>query len=599
MATETKEIIHGCSFLVEDHPLDLVFTREDFDEEQRMIGDLMKDFVVGSIEPRMEELEAKGKGLMPEILKEAGKLGLLGVDVPERFGGFEQKKAVSMLVAEMMARSGSFQVAHGGHCGIGTLPIVYFGTDEQKEKYLPRLASGEILGCYALTEAGSGSDALAARATAKLTEDGKHYVLNGEKMFITNGGFADLFIVFAKVDGEQFTAFILERDMEGLSQGAEEKKMGIRGSSTTTVVMEDVKVPVENVLGEIGKGHKIAFNILNVGRFKLGAGTVGGAYEAILDAIKYGKQRKQFGQPITDFGLIKHKIGEVAGRTYAAQSMVYRTAGYIDQNVATLDKDDPKYDEKVIDIAIRQYAVECSMLKVYGSEVLDYAVDEMVQIFGGYGFIEEYPAERCYRDSRINRIYEGTNEINRMIIAGEVLKKAAKNELPIFAQAKALLDELMGMPSFDDDVDDSFLSDQKKLVTQAKKAALLCLGTVAQELGDKLMAPWANEEVLAFLADVMMETYAMESAVLRSIKMKERGDDRAELAGKMTVLFCNDSISRIESSARDVLAAVADGDTLTMALVGLRRVVKRQPVNTVALRREVADVLIEAEVWPF
>jgi alkylation response protein AidB-like acyl-CoA dehydrogenase len=418
-------------------------------------------------------------------------------------------------------------------------------------------------------------------------------------MYITNAGFADLFIVFAKVDGEKFTAFILEKSMEGLKTGAEEKKLGIHGSSTRTLIMEDVKVPVENLLGEIGKGAKIAFNILNVGRFKLGAGTIGAAIDAILTGVKYGKQRQQFGHPITDFGLIKHKIGEAAGRIFAGRSMVYRTAGYIDQNIATLDKEDPAYDQKVVDIAIREYLGECSMMKVFGSEVLDYCVDENVQIHGGYGYSQDYPAERFYRDSRINRIFEGTNEINRMIVGGEVFKKAAKNTLPIFPQAKALLDELMGMPSLEEPPE-GFLADEALLVSKAKKSILLCMGALAQELGAKLSEPWAYEEVFALLADMIMDTYGMESALLRSRKMMERGEEeKAKIAGKMTTLFCNEALNRIEIWARNLLAAGLEGDMLTTTMVGLRRILKHQPVNTVTLRREIADVLIEKEHWPF
>ncbi len=593
-------IIKGCSFLTEDHPLEKVFIPEEFNDEEKMIGKLIYDFVEGSVLPQLDELESLKEGAMGATLKEAGKLGLLSVDVPEEFGGFAQTKAVSMLMAEKLAKSGSFQVAYGAHTGIGTLPIVYFGTKEQKQKYLPGLATGELLGAYALTEAGSGTDAMNAKSKAILSEDGSHYLLNGEKMFITNAGFADIFIVFAKVDGEKFTAFIMDKDMPGLSTGTEEKKLGIKGSSTRTLVMEDVKVPVENVLGRIGRGAQIAFNILNVGRFKLGAGAVGGAIHAIIDAVAYGKERHQFGQPITNFGMIKHKIGEGAARCFAAQSMVYRTAGYIDQNISTLDKSDEKYDAQTIDVGVREYMTECSMMKVFCSEVLDYCVDEAVQIYGGYGYSQEYAAERFYRDSRINRIFEGTNEINRMIIAGEMLKKGAKGELPVFAQAKALLDELMGMPSMDEDTDDGFMSEEKELVGKAKKAVLLGLGTVAQEMGEKLKNPMEHEEILGFLSDMIMDLYGMDSAVKRSEKLAARGEDEnAQIAAKLTKIFCNEAMHRIEIRGRDVLATAVAGDMLTTTLAGLRRTVKHNPVNTVTLRREVADILIEKEAWPF
>jgi alkylation response protein AidB-like acyl-CoA dehydrogenase len=598
-ATETLEIIRGGSFLVEEHPLDQVFIPEEFTEEEQMTGELVADFVDGSVVPVLDQLEAREPGVMEGLLKEAGKLGLFGADFPEAYGGFEQRKAVAMLVSAKLVRGGSFQVGFGCHTGIGSLPIVFFGTPEQRERYIPKMATGELLGAYALTEAGSGTDALAAKSTATLSEDGKHYVLNGEKMFITNAGFAGVFTVFAKVDGEHFTAFILEKEMEGLSTGAEEHKMGIKGSSTRTLVMQDVRVPVENVLGEIGRGHEIAFNILNVGRFKLGASAIGGAELAIVDAVRYGKQREQFGRPIVEFGLIKEKIGEAAARIFAAQSMVYRTAGYIDLNIATLDKKAPDYFKQVIDVGIREYVTECSMMKVFCTEVLDYCVDQAVQILGGYGYVEEYPAERYFRDARINRIWEGTNEINRMVAVGEILKKAAKNDLPIFSQAKALLGELMGLPSLDEEADDSFLADERKLVGKAKKTVLLALGTVAQQLGDKLKDPWANEEVLGFLADMVMDVYGMESSLMRSVKLMDRGEtDKAELAGLMTRLFCNDALHRLEIRARDVLSAVCEGDVLTTTLSGLRRTVKHTPVNTVTLRRRIADAVIEKEAWP-
>jgi alkylation response protein AidB-like acyl-CoA dehydrogenase len=598
-ATETMNIIRGGSFLVEEHPLDQVFIPEEFTEEERMTGDLANDFVDGTVLPKLEALEALEPGVMVGLIKEAGELGLLAVDLPEAYGGFEQRKAVAMLVCAKITRGGSFQVGFGCQTGIGSLPIVFFGTKEQRERYLPKMATGELIGCYALTEANSGTDALAAKSNAVLSEDGKHYVLNGEKMFITNAGFADVFIVFAKIDGDKFSAFILDKGMEGLSTGAEEKKMGIKGSSTRTVIMQDVKVPVENLLGEVGRGHEIAFNILNVGRFKLGAGAIGGAEVALIEAVQYGKQRKQFGRPIVEFGLLKQKIGESAARIFAAQSMVYRTAGYIDQNIATLDKKDPDYFKKVIEVGIREYATECSMMKVFCTEVLDFTVDQAVQIHGGYGYVEEYAAERNYRDARINLIWEGTNEINRMVATGEILKKAAKNELPIFAQAKALLGELMGFPGLDEEADDSFLADEKKLVTKAKKTVLLTLGTVAQQLGDKLKDPWGNEEVLGFLADMIMDVYGMESSVMRSLKLMDRDEkDKAELAGKMTRLFCNEALHRLEIRARDVLSAVSEGDVLTTTLSGLRRTVKHVPINTVALRREIADAIIEKEAWP-
>ncbi len=594
------ELIKGCSFLVEEHPLDKVFIPEEFSQEEKMIGDLVEKFVTGSVIPKSETLEALDEGVMAGLLKEAGMQGLLAVDVPEQYGGMALPKSVSMLVAEKLGESGSFQVGHGAHTGIGTLPIVYFGTDEQKAKYLPNLATGETLGAYALTEAGSGSDAMHARSKAVLDESGENFIINGEKMFITNAGFADIFIVFAQVDGEKFTTFIMDKDMPGLSVGPEEKKLGIKGSSTRTLIMEDVKVPKENVLGIIGRGAIIAFNILNIGRFKLGAGAIGSAAVTMMNSVRYGKGRTQFEHPITDFGFIKHKIGEMATRIYAGQSMVYRTAGYIDQNIAGMDTSDDQYYEKMIKHGIQEYMTECSMMKVFCSEVLDYCVDECLQIHGGYGYTQEYSAERYYRDSRINRIFEGTNEINRIIIAGDVLKKAAKNHLPIFAKAKGLLEELMGFPDLDMDEDDSFMASERVLVGKAKKAALLGLGTVAQELGGKLKAPMEHEEILGLLSDTITDIYAMESSVMRSLKLEKRGDDaQAKLAGEMTTLYCNDAIHRIDLRTRDLLAAVCAGDTLTTTLAGLRRIVKQQPLNTVALRRSIADQVIEKESWAF
>ncbi|MCP4547730.1 MAG: acyl-CoA dehydrogenase [bacterium] len=595
-----SDLIRGCSFLVEEHPLDMVFIPEEFSQEEKMIGDLVLKFVEGSVLPKLDGLEALEDGVMPGLLKEAGMQGLLAVDVPEQYGGMALSKAVGMLVAEKLGASGSFQVGHGAHTGIGTLPIVYFGTPEQKEKYLPKLAMGEWLGAYALTEAGSGSDAVAARAKAILSEDGTHYVLNGEKMFITNAGFADIFIVFAQVDGDKFTTFIMDKDMEGLSVGPEEKKLGIKGSSTRTLIMEDVKVPVENLLGRIGRGAAIAFNILNVGRFKLGAGAVGAAELCVMESVKYGKGRQQFKRPITDFGMIKHKIAEGAARVYAGRSMVYRTAGYIDRNIGRLDKSDEAYDNKMIDVGIREYMTECSMMKVFCSEALDYCADECVQIHGGYGYTQEYPAERFYRDSRINRIFEGTNEINRFIISGDVLKKAAKNQLPIFARAKEVVDELTSPPALDTgEAGDGFLAPEQKFIAQAKKTVLLALGTVAQEMGEKLKAPMDHEEVIALLSDMIMDVYAMESSVLRALKLQQRDDAvAAEMAGDLTRIYCNDAMNRLEIRGRETLAAVCEGDMLTTSLAGLRRVVKHTPINTVALRRKVADMLVDREIWP-
>jgi alkylation response protein AidB-like acyl-CoA dehydrogenase len=435
MLTET-DVLTGGQFLLDDTAPADVFTPEDFDETQRMIVDTVVEFVERSIMPHREELEFQKKvELGRTLLREAGEAGLLAVDVPEAYGGMGATKATTMIVAEYIARGGSFATTHGGHTGIGTLPIVYFGTSEQKEKYLPKLATGEIVGAYALSEPGAGSDALSARTTAVLSDDKMHYALNGAKQYITNAGYADVFIVFAKVDGEQFTAFIVDRDTPGLSIGAEERKMGIRGSSTCAVILEDVKVPVENVLGEIGRGHVVAFNILNVGRFKLGASAVGGCKITLEHAVPYVKQRQQFGHPLSDFGLIRAKIADIAARTYVSESIVYRTAGLLDRAIHTLDATAEDFDRNAIE-KVEEYTIECSIIKVFASESLALAAEEGLQMLGGYGFCEDYPLEQVYRDERINRIFEGTNEINRMLIPGTILRKALKKQLPFFAAAR-------------------------------------------------------------------------------------------------------------------------------------------------------------------
>jgi len=601
-ATRNTAMIHGGSFLVGEHPLDQVFTPEEFNADERMIGDLVEKFVQGSILPRMAELESMAEGAMPALLKEAGALGLLALDIPEAYGGMAMPKRVGMLVAEKLAASGSFQVAHGAHTGIGALPIVYFGSPAQKEKYLPRLATGELIAAYALTESGSGSDAMNARTKAVLSADGSHYVLNGEKMWISNAGFADVFVVFAQVPAEEaggrdrFSAFIVERGTPGFRTGNEEKKMGIKGSSTRTLVFEDARVPVANVLGRIGRAAAIAINILNVGRFKLGAGAIGGAELALIEAVRYGNGRHQFGRPITEFGLIKHKLGEMAARLYAAQSLVYRTAGYIDQNIAGLDKAAPDFDAQMIEFGIREYMTECSMVKVYGSEVLDYCTDECVQIHGGYGFSQEYPAERYYRDARINRIFEGTNEINRLIIAGDLLKKAAKHQLPIYALAREIAAELAAAPTAAPVSGDDFAA---QAVAQAKRATLLALGAVAEVLGEHIKDPMEHEEVLAFLSDMVTETYAMESSLLRARKIAAQGNAAATgFAADLTQLACSAGLVRIAASGEEALAAVAAGEALAARLALHRRAVAHTPIDAVLLRRRVAEVLIAEERWP-
>ncbi len=596
MTTKTDvSIKKGGSFLIEETAPADVFTPEDFSDEQRMFVKTAEDFIMNEVLPAMDKTEAKEEGVMVGLLKKAGELGLLMIDIPEAYGGLGLDRATSMAVIEVISKGGSFGTTYGGHAGIGTLPIVLFGTDEQKQKYLPKIATAELMSCYALTEPGSGSDALAARTRAELSPDKKHYILNGDKTFITNGGFADVFIVFAKVDGDKFSAFILERGYEGLTTGAEEKKMGIKGSSTVQVFMENVKVPVENLLGEIGKGHKIAFNILNVGRFKLGVGCVGGAKIAFDDAVKYANERHQFGQAISSFGMIQAKIATMATRIYAVESMSYRTAGLLDTILEPIAKDDPEYAKKSM-AGIEEYVAECSMMKVKGSEMLDYVVDETVQIFGGYGFIADYPAERHYRDARVTRIYEGTNEINRMLLSGNLLRRSVKGELPLLAAAKKLSDELLEGPTMLEDSDESGpLVVEKGLIANAKKLSLLALGVAAQKFGTKIEK---EQQVLGDITDIIIDTYGMESAWLRTMKLvASRGEDACAPQIAMTQLYVNEAMGRLDLWARELLAACASGDELRTMLAASRRLVKYTPIDSVHLRETVAKHFVEKGKW--
>ncbi len=586
-------IRRGGSFLIEETDPQSVFTPEDLTDEQRMFAQTAEDFVTNEVLANLERTEAQEPGAMVGLLKKAGELGLLMIDVPEKYGGLGLDKATSMLVSEIVSKGGAFATSFGAQTGIGTLPIVYFGTEEQKQKYLPGLASGETISCYCLTEAGSGTDALAARARAELSDDGRYYVLNGEKTFISNGGFADLFIVFAKIDGEKFSCFIVEKDM-GISLGAEEKKMGIKGSSTVQVYLENTRVPVENLLGEIGKGHKIAFNILNVGRFKLGVGCVGGAKLAFDDAVRYANQRHQFGRPISSFGMIRNKIADMASRIYAVESMSYRTAGLLDAILEPIGEDDPEYAEKTMK-GIEEYVVECSMMKIKGSEVLDHVVDEVVQIYGGYGYLADYPAERYYRDARIARIYEGTNEINRMLTPGMLLKRALKGDLPLIDAARRLQDELLEMPSFEEDEAEGPLVEEKKLIDNAKKVAVLMLGLAAQKFGEKLQD---EQGVLGHIADLMIEAYAMESAYLRTMKLHAaRGDEGARHVVDMTRLYVYDAMGRVDLWTRELLAACAEGDELRTLLAAARRLVRYTPIDGLHLRLRIAERFVESEKY--
>jgi alkylation response protein AidB-like acyl-CoA dehydrogenase len=588
---EQKKVVLGGAFMIEDRTTQEVFTPEDFTEEHLMIAETTRQFIDGEVIPHIDELEKHNWKLARELVKKAADLGLIGANIPEEYGGLGLDQTSGALVGENIGRCASFATTLGAESGIGLLPIIYFGTEAAKQKYLPKIASGELITAYALTEAGSGSDAMAAKATARLSEDGTHYTLNGEKMFITNGGFADIFIVFAKVDGDKFSAFIVERQ-EGLSPGAEEHKMGIKGSSTTPLVLADAKAPVENLLGEIGKGHKIAFNTLNIGRFKLGAMCIGGMKLMLHESIRYANERQQFGKSISSFGAIKSKLGEMAIRTWVGEAMIYRTLGMIEDAIGH----DPN-DLEAKMRAIEEYSAECSIIKVALSEYCDYLADEMVQIYGGYGYSADYPAERAYRDSRINRIFEGTNEINRMLIPGRLMKSALSGKLALLPAAQALMDEILTpqMAGFDDD--EGLLAAEQKLAKNAKKVGLMTLGTAAQKYMMKL---GDQQEILIGIADIIMDAYAMESAILRAQKLAaSQGEAAAARYIDMTRVFCNDAVERIDARAKNTLAGMAEGDELRTLLAALRRFTKLTPVNTIVARQRIADVMIEANRYVY
>jgi|SRR5579871_2312349 len=585
-APQAKDI-RGGSFLIEERAPEDVFTPEDFNEQHALIAQTAEEFAAKEIVPNIDKMERKEFSVHRDLLKKAGELGLSGVDVPEQYGGMEMDKVTSSIIADRLAKYGGFSTIWGAHTCIGTLPIVYFGSEEQKKKYLPGLASGQTVGAYALSESSSGSDALNCRTHAKLAPDGKRYILNGEKMWITNAGFADLFIVFAKVDGEKFTAFIIERGFPGFSVGAEEHKMGIRGSSTCPLILSECQVPVGNVLGEIGRGHHIAFNVLNVGRFKLGAACVGSARNCLESAIAYAKQRKAFAKVIADFGLIREKIANMAAGIFTGEAMAYRTVGMMDAAIAQLGAahQDMAQVRKVID----EYAVECSILKIWGSEFIDYVVDETVQIYGGYGFVEEYPAERNYRDVRVNRIFEGTNEINRLLITGFLLKRAMTGQLPLMPAIKKLMDEVLSGTS--EEMGEDPLAAERKLVATAKKMGLFAAGVATQKY---MQAIQDQQEIMGAIANMTIETYAMESAVLRAQKMAMRlGEAGAAYPIAMTRIYMAGAMERVESAAKMVIAACAEGDMLRSQLAILRRLAKYEPFNLVALRQTIAQKVIE------
>ncbi|WP_078544143.1 acyl-CoA dehydrogenase family protein [Litchfieldia alkalitelluris] len=590
MSKTTEGLVKGGAFLIEDLQADQIFTPEDFNEEHIMIGKTTEDFISGEVKPHIEEIENHNFDISVKLLKQAGDLGLLGVDVPEEYGGLGLDKISSAVITEKFSGAGGFSLSYGAHVGIGSLPIVLFGNEEQKQKYLPYLATGEKLAAYALTEPGSGSDALGAKTTAKLNAEGTHYILNGEKQWITNAGFADVFVVYAKVDGEHFTAFIVDRAFSGVSTGPEEKKMGIKGSSTRTLILEDVAVPKENLLGELGKGHIIAFNILNIGRYKLAVGTIGGSKNIIELAVKYANQRQQFKTPISKFTLIQEKLANMATKTYAMESSVYRTVGLYEDRMGQLTDEEVK-DGKSIAVAISEYAIECSLNKVFGSETLDYCADEGVQIHGGYGFMAEYEVERAYRDSRINRIFEGTNEINRLLVPGTFLRKAFKGELPLLQKAQALQEELMML--MPEEVGDGVLEQEKYLVKNAKKIGLLIAGLAVQKYGKSLEK---EQEILANIADIVSNVYAMESAVLRTEKAINRtGFEKNSQKVLYTQVYCQEAFNEIEAHAKETLIATEQGDALRMMLSALRKFTRYTPVNVIAKKREIAASVIEAE----
>jgi alkylation response protein AidB-like acyl-CoA dehydrogenase len=589
--TETPTA-RGGEFLLQTSEPATVFTPEQTTEEHRLIARTVADFVDNEVLPVLDRLEGKDWNLARTLLRRCGDLGLLGVDAPEVYGGLQLDKATSMIVSERMSQSASFGASFGAQANLMVLPLVLFGTEAQKQQYLPRLLSGELVGAYCLSEPGSGSDALGAKTRAARQEDGS-FVLNGEKAWITNGGFADVYIVFAKVDGELFSAFIVERAFSGVTNGKEEHKMGLHGSSTTPVILQDVRVPPGNLLGEVGKGHKIAFNVLNFARFKLGAMCVGAARGAIGEAARYAGDRRQFGQPIASFGAIKHKLGEMLARAYATESLTYRTAGMIDARVAATPHDPS--DQSVSLAAFEEYAIEASIAKVAGSEMLNFVLDENIQIHGGNGYVRDYPAERHYRDARVNRIFEGTSEINRLLIPGMLARRAAKGEIAIVAAAKRLQDELLSPSSLPVD-DGSPLGEERRAVDSLKKAALMVLGLAMQTYREKMAE---QQEVLMHLADVVIDVYSAESALLRASAASATPGRRADLHVAAARVFVNDAAMRVEASAKQALAAMLDGDPLRTTIAALRRLFKQMPINTAALRRQLADEAVARGGWIF
>ncbi|HYC39781.1 MAG TPA: acyl-CoA dehydrogenase family protein [Chitinophagaceae bacterium] len=586
--TESKKVLRGGEWLIRESAPEEMFTPENFSEEQMMIRDLCLRFLETEVYPILDRIDNLEPGLMKSLLGRAGEQGLLAVSFPEEYGGLGKDFVTSTIVNEYLGAGHSFSVAIAAHTGIGTLPILYFGNEEQKKKYLPKLISGEWAGAYGLTEPNSGSDALSARTSARLSDDGKYYLLNGQKCWITNGGFADVYTVFAKVDGEKFTGFIVDRGTDGFTQGPEEHKMGIKGSSTVQLYFQDCKVPVENVLGEIGKGHRIAFNILNIGRLKLCAAAIGGARRAVTESVQYATTREQFRQPISNFGAIKHKLAEMAIRVFAGESALYRTARLVDEREAELLAAGKAFNESLLGAA-EEYAVECAILKVYGSEVLDFVVDEGVQIHGGNGFSAEYNISRAYRDSRINRIYEGTNEINRLLILDMTLKRAMQGRLDLMGAAMGVQKELMSIPDFGDSSDLPYAS-EKKLIANLKKAILLVAGAAVQKL---MMKIEGEQEILMNIADMAIEAFHAESVLLRVMRVsEERGDPASSLQQDIMRTYLYDAADRVNKAGKDAINSFAEGDEQRMMLMGLKRFTKAEAFNTRSARRRIADKMI-------
>lgn len=597
MSTIVKSNLNGGEFLIKESNAADVFIPEQWNEEQKMISDTCDDFLATEVHPILDRIDSmKEPELMPGLLRKAAELGLLGAGVPESHDGMGMDFLTNMLMTERLGAGHSFAVGFSAHTGIGTLPLLYFGTEDQKQRYLGKLATGEWLACYCLTEPGSGSDALGAKSTAVLSEDGKHYILNGQKIWITNGGFADLFTVFAKIDGEHFTGFLVEGTAEGLSRGEEEHKMGIKGSSTRAIFFQDVKVPVENVLGEIGQGHKIAFNILNIGRIKLAAAAIGGSKLAVTESVKYANERVQFKTPIANFGAIQYKLAEQAIRTWVLEAATYRASKDIQDKEQELLAEGKSHAEALLGGA-EEYAIECALLKVFGSEVVDYVVDEGVQIFGGNGFSADYPMDRAYRDARINRIFEGTNEINRLLGIDMILKRALKGRLDLMGPIQAIQGELTSIPSFGGDDDEGPLAAELKAVRNFKKAILITAGAAVQQLMEKMQH---EQELIINLADMGIYTYAAESALLRAQKLIDtKGEAACAREIDMVKTYVYDAADYINKAGKDAINSFAEGDMQRMLLMGLKRFTKVQPVNVKATRRNIAAALIEANAYCF